>query len=148
VGNWHESPGKAMLLLILSLLLNYAMNVVVLALPAKRLAFPLGRAARDLIGFTLLAQIADRLGVVVGFAVATVVAILCNIGGQGGIGYWFLIGAVLNFLFCGIAVGFLSYHYLKRRWCLPITPSRWVALAAGFVTNPAWLMLAWFGERH
>jgi|HubBroStandDraft_1064217.scaffolds.fasta_scaffold178821_1 hypothetical protein len=148
VGNWKESPVKAVVLLVVVLAVNYALNLVVLGLPARRLGFGLKRSAKDLIGFTLFAQVADRLGIVVGFAVATACAFLFKFKGENGLGEWFLAGIALNFVFCGIAVGFLAYHYLKRRWALPVTKSRWLALAAGVITNPSWIMVTWFGARH
>jgi hypothetical protein len=144
----RESPGKTLVLLALVLLANYGINLAVLGFPASRLGFPLARSAKDLIGFTLIAQIADRVGIVAGFAVAAAAAFVFKFKGERGLGQWVLAGTALNFLFSGIAVGLLAYHYLKRRWSLPVTKSRWLALAAGVITNPSWIMVTWFGSRH
>jgi len=148
VGNWRESPLKTIALLVLVLSVNYGLNLAVLGLPANRLGVGLKRSAKDLIGFTVLAQVADRVGIVVGFAVATACAIVFKCEGEGGLAAWFLAGAALNFMFCGITVGLLAYYYLKQRWSLPAASSRWLALAAGVITNPSWTMVMWLGRGH
>ena len=147
VGNWREAPLRTVALLSVLLLINYAVNLAVLGVPALSSGVPIARSAKDLIGFTLIAQVADRLGVVAGFALATALGFLFK--GEAGLALWVLTGLILNFVMCGVAIGFLAYHYLKRRWAVPTPKSRWVALAAGFVTNPSWVMATWwFAERH
>ena len=121
---------------------NYLLNAAVIALPAVRVGPVVWRTAFvDLIFLTLLGQLADRLGAVVAFFVTVPLANYLPHPGEGG---WFVLLIGVNFLTSGVAVGVLSYHFLKVRWRVPVRSARLIGVAAGVLTNPAWAMALWF----
>jgi hypothetical protein len=138
VGGVH--PAIAVAIVIGAMLVNYLLNVVVIGLPAARAAQTgPGRFARDLIGFTLLAQIADRVGAFVALILGFLIVDVLGIPGEDGIAKGALLSIVLNFVFSGVAIGFLAMGYHKRRWGILQRPARVIAIAAGVITNPVWL---------
>jgi sulfite exporter TauE/SafE len=61
-----------------------------------------------------------------------------HLEGGKSLGYAFGIGAVLNFLLAGIAIGLVAQWYLRRRWALE---GRWVtvlSVVTAVLTNPLW----------
>src|SRR5690242_12643252 len=56
-------PGVVLGFIVLSLLIDYALNFLVIGWPAKRWSgFSAGKTARELVRYTLWAQVADRIG--------------------------------------------------------------------------------------
>jgi hypothetical protein len=138
VGGVH--PAIAVAIVIGAMLVNYLLNVVVIGLPAARAAQTGSwRFARDLIGFTLLAQIADRIGAFVALMLGFLIVSVLGIPGEAGIAKGALFSIVLNFVFSGLAIGFLAMWYLSRRWGILQRPARVIAIAAAVITNPVWL---------
>jgi hypothetical protein len=138
VGRVH--PAVAVAIVIGTMLVNYFLNVVVIGLPSARASHTrFSRFARDLIGFTLLAQIADRVGAFASLVLGFVLLWVLNIQGEAGIARGALIAIVLNFIFSGLAIGFLAMWYLKQRWGIPKRTAYVIAVAAGVITNPVWL---------
>jgi|GEM_PF-3028442 len=144
VGGWHVHPAISVGLMIGLMLVNYLVNVAVIGIPsAKASQTKLRVFARDLIGFTLLAQIADRLAAIAGLLVGLFIIDLIAIRGEQGLLKGALLGLALNFVFAGLAIGFLALWYARRRWGISKRPSRVIAIAAGVITNPSWLLAAY-----
>jgi hypothetical protein len=148
VGGWRDHPLTSVALVVGLMLVNYLVNVAVIGIPsAKTSQTKLRVFARDLIGFTLLAQIADRLAAIAGLLVGLFIIDLIGISGEQGLLKGALLGLALNFVFAGLAIGFLALWYVRRRWGISKRPARIIAIAAGVITNPAWLMAAYLANR-
>jgi hypothetical protein len=140
VGGWRQSPLRAVTAVVVLMAINYAVNLIVIAVPVVKAGFPPSRAARDLIGFTLIAQVLDRIGmllcsgliVLLGFTVERVG------GASAGAAVAAIVG--LNFISSGVLIGFLARYYLARRWGMPKRLTGIVAVAAALFTNPAWMV--------
>jgi hypothetical protein len=118
------------------MVVNYALNFLVIGLPAIRVAFVrLHLVCTGLVVLTLLGQLADRVGALAAVLLAQPVADLLGLTGEGAWA-WPLLG--LNFLFSGVAVGVLAFYFLRRRWKVAGRASWVVAGAAAVFTNPAW----------
>lgn len=148
VGGWRDHPLTSVALVVGLMLVNYLVNVAVIGIPsAKASQTKLRVFARDLIGFTLLAQIADRLAAIAGLLVGLFIIDLIGISGEQGLLKGALLGLALNFIFAGLAIGFLALWYVRRRWGISKRPARVIAIAAGVITNPAWLLAAYAANR-
>lgn len=140
VGGWRFHPVISVALVVGLMLVNYLLNVMVIGLPSARASQTRPKKfARDLIGFTLLAQIADRVGAFAALMLGFFIIGVLGIKGESGIAKGALLAIVLNFVFSGLAIGFLALWYLRRRWGIPERPARVIAIAAGVITNPVWL---------
>lgn len=137
---WGVHPAIAVALVVAAMLVNYLLNVVVIGLPAARAAHTApGKFARDLIGFTFLAQIADRFGAFATLMLGFFLVWMLGIQGEAGLARAALFGIVLNFIFSGLAIGFLAQWYLTRRWGIQKHNALVIAVAAAVITNPVWL---------
>jgi hypothetical protein len=130
------------LLLLALMTTNYALNLLVVGWPSVKMGAPFSRVFGDLAVFTLLGQVADRLGAVVGPVIAGCIVAALNVTGSNALGLMFDIGIILNFVLSGVAIGFLVRHYVRRRWSLSGRGVLVVAVAAGVLTNPTWAILA------
>lgn len=120
-------------LVSLWMLMNYALNLVVIGGPAVKLGPATVRSvATGMVLLTLLGQVADRLGAIV--AVIAMVPLPIEFGGMVFVSL--LLG--LNFLFSDVAVGFLALYFLRRRWHVLPRPAWAIAGVAAILTNPAW----------
>jgi hypothetical protein len=146
VGGWRESPLLAALLLIGLMVANYALNAIVVGIPSTRLGAPRRRVLLDLVGFTLIAQIADRVGAIVGGALGVALTMIAGSGGESQLGQATLVAIVANFILSGVFVGMLARYYLIHRWSLTTRWTSAVAVAAGVLTNPAWAMATWMSR--
>jgi len=127
---------------ILLMLVNYALNFLVVGWPALRYGTAgRGLVARGLVWFTILGQVADRLGAILAGLAAGLVSELPAFRGEGG---WVIPLLAFNFIFSGLAVAVLSLWFLRRRWGVPRLPRFAVAAIAGVITNPAWMLLYLF----
>jgi hypothetical protein len=108
-------------------LANYLLNFLVIGLPAVIWGGALVQPVTiGLIVLTILGQVADRVGAVLGLLTAIVVNNLYVIG-------------ISNLIYSGLAI-FLLPRWFLRRWSVP-DPTRWrIALAAGIITNPCWFI--------
>ncbi|HXU36778.1 MAG TPA: hypothetical protein VN937_10485 [Blastocatellia bacterium] len=141
VGGWRVHPVVSVGLVIGLMLVNYLVNLAVIAVPAARVSeIKFRTLARDLIGFTFLAQIADRVAAVAGLFIGLFIIDRSGVHGEEGLLKGFLVGIALNFVFAGVAIGFLAFRYLGHRWGILKRPAIVIAIAAGVFTNPAWLM--------
>jgi hypothetical protein len=148
VGGWRVHPVLSVALVVGMMLVNYLVNVAVIGVPAAKVSrMKLRIFARDLVGFTLLAQIADRVSAVAGLVIGLLVIDGLRISGEEGLAKGILLGVALNFVFAGLAIGFLALRYLRRRWGISKRPARVIAIAAGVITNPAWLVAAYLANR-
>jgi hypothetical protein len=123
--------------------LDYLLNVVVIAVPAWRSGASLRSATRDMLGFTLIAQVADRVGMVactvVGYCVHFIPGVVMH-----DLGLFVVSVLAGNFLTSGALIWFLARYYCARRWALPKRRSTIIATVASILTNPAWAIGAGF----
>jgi len=137
-----ENVALAIPAVALLMFVNYGLNYLVIGLPARRLgSLPVRQVSRSLIWLTLLGQVADRLGAIPAGLLASLVADVLGLKGEGA---WVapLIG--LNFVFSAISVALLAFVFTRRVWGLSLRHSIWISTGAGIVTNPAWAMGLWF----
>ena len=135
-------PALAVAMVVGLLIVNFLLNLVVLGLPAARsLQIKLAGLMKDLAGFTLLAQIADRACAVAGFLLSSSSIGLAGIGGEQEVIAAIFLGICLNFIFSGLAVGLLSLWYLRRRWGVERRRAIKIAVWTAVITNPAWVMM-------
>jgi hypothetical protein len=106
-----------------------------------KMGAPMHRVARDLMGLTLLGQVADRFGAIAGPLAAIPFVILLHPKPRESLGLSFSIGFALNFILAGLAIGLLVRWYM-RRWSLSGRRVAVMALVAGALTNPMWLAAA------
>jgi hypothetical protein len=111
-----HSPGYVAAFIVAAMVVNYALNFIVIGLPSVAWGgVLLRRAALGLIALTLLGQLADRLGAVLGLATAMLFNRLEVI-------------FLSNLVYSGVAIFLLAYYFL-RRWSVSF-PLRWqIALA-------------------
>ena len=143
-GGWSVHPVLSVAIMVSLMLVNYILNLVVIGIPtAKILQVRLRALLRDLATFTLLAQIADRIAAIGALILSVVAMHLFSVGGEQGVTHAVIASIGLNFVFSGLVVGLLALWYTKRRWGLVGRPRSVVALRAGLITNPAWIMVLW-----
>jgi len=148
VGGWRVNPAWAATMLFGLMLVNYLLNVLVIGIPSARgSALKLTVISRDLVLFTIIAQVADRLCAIAGLALGFLITSLVGISGEAALGIGFLSGIGLNFVLSGLAVALLAFLYLRRRWAVTIPLAKSIALRAGLITNPAWVMALWFVQQ-
>jgi hypothetical protein len=134
----HDSVLRVSAMVVLLMVINYALNFLVVGWPAIRFGPPgLRTVAKGLVWFTLIGQVADRVGAVAAGFAAGSVAELMGLRGEGG---WLMPLLVLNFIFSGIAIAGLALFFLRRRWRLSPSPSTAIAIVAAVVSNPAWAL--------
>lgn len=137
----HSVPVTLCLLLLL-FTINYGLNFLVIGLPAIKFSnHPKRSITFELVWLTLLGQLADRLGAILSGFGAVPIAMGLNLKGEGA---WVLPLIGLNFVLSGIAVFGLVLFFLRRRWSIRGRRSVFIALSAGIITNPAWVMATWF----
>jgi hypothetical protein len=130
----------AMMLVFMAV--KYALNFAVIGLPAVRLgSVPTATVATGLIALTLFGQLADRVGAIMAGFCTGPVTFIFRLQGEGA---WVAPLLVLNFLFSGLAVAALAFYFLRRRWHVQGRLPWMVAIAAGLITNPAWVLGLWF----
>jgi len=112
--------------------------MLVIGLPALKMGAALGLVAGDLVGFTLLGQIADRLGAVLGPVLGAIVCEIARVSGKRQLVLAFDIGIALNFVLAGLFIGLLARWYLLRHWSVTGRGVVVVAWAAAVFTNPIW----------
>jgi len=137
-----ENVALAIPLVLLLMFVNYAVNFLVIGLPAIRFgSLPFDRIARSLIWLTLFGQVADRIGAVLS---GLLVDPVTNFLGLTGEGAWVAPLLGLSFVFSALSVGVLAFVFTRYRWRLSRKQSIYISVAAGIVTNPAWAMGTWF----
>lgn len=150
VGGWRVHPILSAAMIVGLMTVNYLLNLVVLGMPAARfLQIKLGALTKDLVAFTLLAQIADRAGGVVAFLLSFSLIGFAGLGGEQELVAGLLVGVYLTFIFSGLAVGLLALWYLRRRWEVQRRRAMTIAVWTAVITNPAWaMMIQWFIARR
>jgi hypothetical protein len=138
VPGWHRAPLQALFLLCVLMALNYLLNLLVLGVPAIKMGAKAGSVALGLVTFTLLGQVADRIGAVVGPLVGGAIVWALHVGGRKSLGYGFSIGFFLNFILSGVVIGLLAQWYLRRRWALEGHRVAVLSVITGVLTNPLW----------
>ena len=133
-------PVIALLVAVL-MVVNYALNLLVIGLPAVKVGPPSGRqVAISLLWLTLFGQVADRVGAFLALSVSLPIADALNLKGEGN---WVvpLFGA--SFVFSGLAVGALAFYFLRWRWKVAKRPSWIISVASAVLTNPTWALVTW-----
>ncbi|HUO05428.1 MAG TPA: hypothetical protein VMU16_09545 [Candidatus Binataceae bacterium] len=148
---WYErySTEDAVTLIAILMLANYAANFVVIGLPSIKAGPATMRSVSvDLILYTVLAQLADRLGALVAMFAAPWfkevfgfwgfhVFLAAPIAEQY---HWGWRALVTNFVVSGSAIGVLALFFVGRRWRLPKRDAWLLASVASILTNPVWLI--------
>lgn len=142
VGGWKHSPFRATVLILALIVADYMLNTLVIVLPSWKSGVSLRRASVDMIGFTLIAQLLDRAGMVAYSLAAYVLAAY----GRPNVSLGFVLVRVLgaSFLTSGLLIGIMTRYYCNRRWGLPKRRSLMIAMLAAIFTNPAWAIGAAF----
>ena len=150
VGGWRVHPLLSVAMIVGLMAVNYLLNLVVLGrLAARSLQIKLGALTKDLVAFTLLAQIADRVGGIGAFLLSFSLIGFAGLGGEQETIAGLLVGVYLTFIFSGLAVGLLAFWYLRRRWGIELRRAKAIALWTAVITNPAWaMMIQWFIARR
>ena len=142
VGGYGHSFYYIAAMVLVFMVVNYLLNFLVIGLPLIRLgSISATTVATGLIAFTLLGQIADRAGAVLAGLLTAPITAIFRLQGEGA---WVAPLIILNFLCSGIAIVALALYFLRRRWRIPPRLSWIIALAAGLLTNPAWVIGLWF----
>jgi hypothetical protein len=89
----------------------------------------------DMMGFTVIAQVTDRIGML---ACCVVALLLGGLAGVRSLGSIALVVLLSNFVTSGALIWFLARYYCARRWDLSRARSAIIATAAAILTNPAW----------
>lgn len=149
VGGPRQHPAVQVAIVLALMIVNYLLNLAVLGVPAARfLQIKVRTLTKDLIVFTLLAQVADRGSAVAGFLLGLSLMELAGLKGEQGMLDGILLGVCLNFIFAGLAVGSLALWYLMRRWGVKRRRAIAIAVLTAVITNPAWpMMILTFGVR-
>lgn len=141
IGGWDRKPLFALLLFVGLMIVNYGLNLVVVGLPAahagNRPRFWFGK---DLIWYTVLAQVVDRLGFILSLTVGTAVAALFNSKIEVALSHGILGGLAFNFILSGLGIVMLSEFLVKVRWRVAPRSARRIAIRAGIFTNPTWFI--------
>jgi hypothetical protein len=142
VGGPGIHPVVGAVVVVVLLAINYLLNLVALGVPAARaLGTSVRTLAKALLGFTLLAQVADRISAVAGFLLGALFSDLLGGKGEQGLVMALWIGIVLNFVISGLAIFLLALWYLLRKWQVIRSSSIRIAAVAALITNPAWVMM-------
>jgi hypothetical protein len=142
VGGYGHSFYYVAAMVLLFMVINYALNFLVIGLPVIRLGcIAAPTVATGLIAFTLLGQMADRIGAVLAGLLTGPITAFFRLPGEGA---WVAPLLILNFLCSGLAIVALALYFLRRRWRIRPRLSWIIALVAGLVTNPAWVIGLWF----
>jgi hypothetical protein len=140
VGGWKHSPLRAASLILALLACNYALNAVIIVLPSWRSGASLRKASIDMLGFTLIAQLLDRAGMVTYSVAALGLDALLGVRASLGVMVVGVLGT--SFLTSGLLIGLMTKYYCSRRWGLPKRRSIVIAIWASIFTNPAWAIAA------
>jgi hypothetical protein len=143
VGGWKASPWRAVGILTTLIVVDYGLNVLVIGLPAWRSGVPLCRAALDLLSLTLVAQVADRAGIVA-YSLTSYALDRLGLITVRDLGLWVVAILLASFITSGVLLWFLAKFFCSRRWKLPQRQSNLIATAAAVITNPAWAIGAAF----
>lgn len=130
-----HTPLVAILLMVALFGLNYVLNFAVIGVAAIRGGVPVHSVASGLVAFTVLGQLADRIGAVLSLPLLAPVLF-----GNTETSVLLLFVAS-NLFFAGLAIGLLAYHFLHRRWKIAEGRSFAISIAAALLTNPAWSIL-------
>lgn len=134
-------PGSSAAVVLASitgiLLLDYALNFLVIGWPASRWSdVGTRKVARDLVVLTLLGQLADRAGAILGLILA-----------MPAQEYWVFLAA--NFACTSVLIGWLVARFARKRWGLSGGRVAWLCVPAAVLTNPMLPLglLVWLRSR-
>jgi hypothetical protein len=139
---WERHPIRALVLMVILMLVNYGLNYLVIGLPAaKALQRQPSSLTRGLVWYTLLAQGIDRIAFVISIVIGMMLASTVGIRGEAVLGLGAMIGLGLNFIIAGAGIGGLALATMTKRWKVPAKPAQTIAIRAGILTNPSWIIM-------
>ncbi|MGO9094808.1 MAG: hypothetical protein ACLQGV_06250 [Bryobacteraceae bacterium] len=113
--------------------INYVWNLLVIGLPCLRLcAVGRKRLLLDVGLITVLGQAADRLGAVISYALARLLASLLSFSLDGFV----LLVVLANFVCSGAAIGCLVWFFVRKKWGGSSRAALVMAIVAAIATNP------------
>jgi hypothetical protein len=134
----HKSALVVTLLIIVAMMFNYFLNLLVIALPSrKETPHTFRRLAYEIIGITLIGQLADRLGALLAFLSIDPLIRIFNLHGEK----WALPLILINFFFPAVVIFFVVFFFTSHRWLVPKAAAITISAVAAFVTNPSWALL-------
>lgn len=137
VGGWHRSPLRAVLLIGVLAVADYLLNMLVIVLPAVLSGARVGRAALDMVSFTIIAQVADRAGMLVYSLVVYLLDIVAHVVVKD-IGMAALCILAANLVTSGILIWFMTMYVCCSRWGLSRRRGMLISRTAAIFTNPSW----------
>lgn len=133
-------PGAILGFVLVSLLIDYALNFLVIGwLAARWSGEPRRKVARDLVAYTLWAQLADRAAAVLGLI--TMAAMDPWLSKQSE-GYFVMPLLVSKVAWSVVTIALLVLRFARKRWGLARGRSLVLGIAGGVLTNPGLGMLA------
>jgi hypothetical protein len=130
------SSGAVFGFVLLFLAIDYGLNLLVIGWPAKRwTGRSLGKIARDLVPYTIWAQLADRLGALLAIPATAALEPLLDKHSEG---YFVTPLLVSKVVLSAIAIGFVIWRFARKRWELSRRRSWILCVAGSMLTNPGW----------
>jgi hypothetical protein len=134
----YYGPGWTLAFIVLLLVADYVINALVIGWPAKTWSgLTAAKLARDLVPYTLWAQVADRIGAL---GSVLVLAALDPLLSRHGEGYFVTPLFLSKIVLSAIAIGFVVWRFARTRWGLSRGRAWILSIAGGVLTNP----LLWF----
>jgi hypothetical protein len=133
-------PGAVLGFIVLSLLIDYGLNLVVIGLLAQHWSgLANRRIARDLVPYTLWAQVADRAGALLSVFVAAGMDHWLDHSSEA---YFVVPLFVTKIVLSAILIAFVVWRFARKRWSLSRGRSAILCVAGGVLTNPGLGMIA------
>jgi hypothetical protein len=125
-----DGPGATIALLVLLLAIDYGLNFLVIGWPMKAWSgLPLGKVAKELVWYTLCAQLADRVGALLAIPAAIALAPMFDTHG-------FVAPLLLASVLVAIGIGFVVLAFARRRWGLSRGRAWTLSVAGAILTHP------------
>jgi hypothetical protein len=142
VGDKKNIPYTLFLVFVLAAA-NYLLNLIIIGVPVLRKGVvPKSKIFLSLIPLTVMGQVVDRLGIIIGVAFLPVLKIF-GLPSEG-LGPAISHTIYVNFISSGILFGFLVFYFLKKIWGLSGKDSRPIAIVSAIIANPALSMALWY----
>jgi hypothetical protein len=130
--------GRTLAFIAVLLVADYAINALVIGWPAKIWSgLPNAKLARELVRYTLWAQVADRIGALGSLVVLAALEPWLDKHREG---YWVTPLIESKIALSAIAIGFVAWRYTRKRWGLSRGRAWTLSIAAAVLTNP----MLWF----
>jgi hypothetical protein len=137
---YYERPGLTLAYIALFLLIDYALNFLAIGWPLKAWSeLTLGRIARELVRYTLWAQVADRVGALLSIPAMAALDPWLDRHSEA---YFVVPLFVSKVVLSAIAIAFLVWRYARKRWGLSRGRASILCVSGALLTNPGWGYLA------